>query len=178
MPSCHVFIATSLDGFIARDDGAIDWLAVPDAAGEDHGYERFLAGIDAIVMGRATYEQVVTFDPWPYAKPVTVLSATLAAAPVPQGLVGKVRVLDCTPEAALAVLEAEGCRRVYVDGGRLIQAFLRGGLVEELVITVLPVLLGSGRRLFGALGHDVALAHEETVAFPSGLVQSRYRVRR
>lgn len=176
MPSCHVFIATSLDGFIARKDGAIDWLLARDAGGEDHGYTRFIAGIDAIVMGRGSYEKVLEFDAWPYDRPVLVLSATLAGAPVPERLTGKVRVVDLSPGDALAMLQAEGCRRVYVDGGKLIQSFLRHGLVEDLVITVVPVLLGSGLPLFGALDAEISLAHEATVTFPSGLVQTRYRV--
>lgn len=178
MPTGHVFIATSLDGFIARPDGAIDWLIHRDTAGEDHGYERFMAGIDAIVMGRGSYETVREFDPWPYDRPVLVLSRTLAGEPVPERLAGRARVVDLSPEDALALLHAEGCRRVYVDGGRLIQSFLRRGLVEDLVITVVPVLLGSGRPLFGTLDADVPLAHEGTVSFPSGLVQTRYRVLR
>lgn len=176
MPSCHVFIAASLDGFIARQDGAIDWLLARDASGEDHGYEQFIAGIDAIVMGRGSYEKVQEFDPWPYERPVLVLSATLAGAPVPERLTRKVRVMDLSPEDALSMLHAEGCRRVYVDGGKVIQSFLRRGLIENMVITFVPVLLGSGRPLFGALEADLSLAHEATVSFPSGLVQTRYRV--
>ena len=176
MPSGHVFIAMSLDGFIARPDGAIDWLLARDASDEDHGYEQFIAGIDAIMMGRGTYEKVQEFDPWPYERPVLVLSATLAGSSVPARLQGKVRVVDLSPEDALSMLQAEGCRRVYVDGGKLIQSCLRRGLIEDMVITLVPVLLGNGRPLFGALEADLSLAHQATVSFPSGLVQTRYRV--
>lgn len=176
MPSCHVFIATSLDGFISRTDGSIDWLLARDTAGEDHGYDSFISGIDAIVMGRGTFEKVLEFDVWPYDRPVLVLSATLAKQPVPGALQGKVRVIDQSPEQALALLGSEGCKRVYVDGGQLIQSFLRQGLIADLVVTVVPVLLGAGRPLFGPLAADVALVHESTQAFASGLVQSRYRV--
>lgn len=178
MPDCQVFIATSLDGFIARTDGAIDWLLSLDAEGEDHGYERFIQGIDAIVMGRGTFETVREFEPWPYKHPVLVLSSTLTGAPLPERLTDNVRVVTLSPESALSLLHAEGCRRVYVDGGKVIQSFLRKGLISELVITVIPVLLGSGRPLFGPLEKDLALAHEETISFASGLVQSRYRVLR
>ena len=102
MPTCHVFIATSLDGYIARSDGSIDWLLARDTAGEDHGYDAFMAGIDALVMGRGTFEKVLEFDAWPYDKPVLVLSATLAGQPLPLELAGKVRVVDLSPQAALA----------------------------------------------------------------------------
>jgi dihydrofolate reductase len=176
MPSCHVFIATSLDGFIARQDGAIDWLLARDASEEDHGYEQFISTIDVIVMGRGSYEKVLEFDPWPYERPVLVLSATLAGSPVPERLAGKVRVVALSPADALSMLHSEGCRRVYVDGGQLIQSFLRLGLIDDLVITTVPVLIGGGRPLFGALEADLSLAHEATVSFPSGLVQTRYRV--
>jgi dihydrofolate reductase len=178
LPSCHVFIATSLDGFIARPAGDIGWLLARDTSDEDHGYTRFIEGIDAIVMGRGTYEKVLAFDAWPYEQPVVVLSGSLEKTSVPERLVGKVRILALSPEDTRATLSAEGCRRLYVDGGKLIQSFLRQGLIDDLVITVVPVLLGAGRPLFGALATDVSLAHEGTVSFPSGLVQTRYRVLR
>jgi len=178
MPTCHAFLATSLDGFIARPNGELDWLLSRDTAGEDHGYDRFIAGVDALVMGRGTFEKVLEFPAWPYQLPVLVLSATLAGRPLPAHLHGKVRVLDLSPEAALALLQGEGCRRLYVDGGKLLQSFLRRGLVDDLVLTIVPILLGSGRPLFGALDTDVPLVHEGTTSFPSGLVQSRYRVQR
>jgi dihydrofolate reductase len=176
MISGHVFIATSLDGFIARPDGAIDWLLAQDAVGEDHGYEAFIAEMDAIVMGRGTYEAVAAFDPWPYALPVLVLSGRLAGSSVPDRLQARVQFADLTPRAAMDRLQGDGVRRVYVDGGQIVQAFLRDGLIADMVLTQVPVLIGAGRRLFGPLTDDVALAHEKTRAFPSGLVQSRYRV--
>jgi len=170
----HVFIAASLDGFIAREDGDIGWLIERDDPAEDHGYEAFIADKDVILMGRGTYESIRDNTPWPYSRPVVVLSATLARTGQPAG--GQVRFLDAAPEQAMRALEAEGVRRVYVDGGRVVQSFLRAGLIADLVITSVPVLLGQGRRLFGALGGDIALVHEATRSFPSGLVQSRYRI--
>ncbi len=170
----HVFIATSLDGFIAREDGDIGWLIERDDPAEDHGYEAFIADKDVILMGRGTYESIRDVSPWPYSRPVVVLSAALARTGQPAG--GQVRFLDAAPEQAMRALEAEGVRRVYVDGGRVVQSFLRAGLIADLVITSVPVLLGQGRRLFGALGGDIALVHEATRSFPSGLVQSRYRI--
>lgn len=174
----HVFIATSLDGFIARPDGDIGWLLERDDPAEDHGYTRFIADKDAIVMGRGCYEKILTMGDWAYERPVLVLSRQLAGTPVPGTLRGKVRFSDCTPAQAMAQLEAEGVRRVYVDGGQLVQSFLRDGLITDLVVTTVPVLIGAGRPLFGGLPRDVSLALESSRHFPSGLVQSSYRVLR
>lgn len=172
----HVFIATSLDGYIARPDGDIRWLLERDDPREDHGYTAFIADKDAIVMGRGSYDMVATFDTWPYDRPVIVLSRQLAGAPVPDGLRGKVRFVDLTPMEALRALEREGARRVYVDGGRVVQAFLRAGLIADMVITTVPVLIGAGRPLFGELPHDRDLVLVDSRSFPSGLVQSTYRL--
>jgi dihydrofolate reductase len=172
----HVFIAASLDGFIARDDGGIEWLLEYDASGEDHGYDAFIRDIDAIIMGRGTFETVRDMKPWFYTRPVLVLSTTLAETPAPAELAGKVRFTEKSPQQAMAMLEAEGCRRVYVDGGRIIQSFLREGLISDLVVTRVPLLLGSGRPLFGPVSRDIHLAHASTHPFPSGLVQSTYRI--
>jgi dihydrofolate reductase len=172
-----VFIAASLDGFIAREDGAIDWLAQRHAripAGEDCGYAAFMAGIDRIVMGRRSFEQVLTFEPWPYDRPVTVLSRRGVA--VPPALQDRVTVSAEAPRALLDRLGAEGVACVYVDGGLLIQDFLREGLVDELTVTTIPVLLGAGRPLFGALPHDVDLELTASRAWDFGFVQSRWRV--
>ncbi|WER45621.1 dihydrofolate reductase family protein [Cupriavidus sp. WKF15] len=174
----HVFIATSLDGFIARPDGDIGWLLERDDPAEDHGYPDFIADKDTIVMGRGCYEKVLTMGEWAYDKPVLVLSRKLAGTPVPETLQGKVRFSDRTPADTMSQLEATGVRRVYVDGGQLVQSFLRDGLIADLVVTTVPVLIGTGRPLFGALLHDVSLALESSRHFPSGLVQSTYRVLR
>lgn len=176
MVTGHVFIATSLDGFIARQDGDIDWLLAHDQAGEDHGYDDFIADIDAIVMGRGTYEAVQGMGDWFYSRPVLVLSSQLARQAVPPELSGKVRFCNETPERAMAMLHAEGVRRAYVDGGRVIQSFLSLGMISDMVITRVPILLGTGRPLFGGAERDVALEHQSTRSFPSGLVQSHYRV--
>lgn len=176
MPTGHVFIATSLDGYIARPEGDIDWLLQRDDPHEDHGYDDFIADKDAIVMGRGSYEQVATFDTWPYDRPVLVLSQRLAGTPVPDALRGKVRFADLAPADAMRLLEQDGARRVYVDGGRVVQAFLRAGLIADMVVTTVPVLLGTGRPLFGTLDGDRDLALVATRGFPSGLVQSTYRL--
>lgn len=172
----HVFIATSLDGFIARKDGNIDWLLSRDDPDEDHGYQDFIKDIDGLVMGRGSFEGVLAFDPWPYDKPVIVLSKTLASSPVPDHLTGRVRFVDMTPSAAMKMLAAEGWRRVYVDGGQIVQSFLREGLIADMVVTRIPVLMGEGRQLFGPVDRDIPLTHVMTKTFPSGLVQSNYRL--
>lgn len=176
--SCSVFIATSLDGFIARSDGSIDWLNQANHAvtpGEDCGYGCFMADVDVLVMGRNTFEQVLGFDAWPYGtKEVIVL--TRRDISLPSHLPPCVSVSRETPEALVARLAARGVRKIYVDGGQTIQGFLAAGLIEELTITVIPVLLGAGKPLFGPLSADVHLRHESTTAFDFGFVQNRYRV--
>lgn len=176
MTTAHVFIATSLDGYIARHDGDIEWLLQRDDPAEDHGYNDFIADKDMIVMGRGCYEKVLTFDTWHYTLPVLVLSGQLAGTPVPERLQGKVRFADLAPAAAMAQLAREGVRRVYLDGGQLVQSFLREGLVADMVVTTVPVLIGGGRPLFGALERDIGLQLVSSKAFASGLVQSAYRV--
>jgi dihydrofolate reductase len=167
-----VFIATSLDGYIARLDGGLDWLP-PD--GEPHGYDEFMATVDAIVIGRKTLETVLAFDGWPYGeKPVVVLSTTMRELKVPQGAVCD---LMCgAPEEIVARLTQRGFHHLYVDGGVTIQGFLRAGLIQRLIITRIPVLLGSGFPLFGYLSKDVWLKHVATRWYPSGMVQSEYEV--
>jgi dihydrofolate reductase len=167
-----VFIGTSVDGFIARTNGELDFL--PPGGGEPHGYEEFMDTVDALVIGRKTFETVLAFDTWPYgAKPVFVLSTRqLAHAPV--GAV--VEHMSGDPAEIASRLDARGIRHVYVDGGVTIQRFLRAGLIQRLIITRVPVLIGDGVPLFGTLPHDIQLRHIATRHYPSGLVQSEYHV--
>lgn len=175
LPEGIVFIATSLDGFIAREDGDIEWLTSRGSSDEDYGYYDFSDSIDVLVMGRNSFEKVLTFDTWPYGdKPVIVLSSRPLS--VPEALKSKVEVRSLEPLQLMESLSSSGVRRVYVDGGITIQRFLRAGLIDEMIITTIPVLIGSGIPLFGALEEDVSLTHVETKAYPDGLVQSRYRV--
>lgn len=167
-----VFIATSLDGFIARPNGQLDWL--PAGGGEEHGYEAFIASVDALVIGRNTYETVLGFDRWAYGqKPVFVLS-TRPLAPAPAGAV--VEHMSGAPAKIVSQLTGRGIGHVYVDGGITIQRFLQAGLIQRLIITRVPVLLGSGIPLFGPLGRDIRLEHVGTRQYASGLVQSEYVV--
>lgn len=175
MSTAHVFIGTSLDGFIAKPDGDIAWLLERSDPAEDHGYMTFIADKDAVVMGRGTYEKVLTFDVWPYQLPVVVLSRQLADTSVPEHLQGKVRFSRQTPEQLMEQLAAENLQRIYVDGGQLIQSFLRAGLVHEMILSTMPVLIGEGRRLFGDVNQDMDWRLLSSQSFPSGLVQSRYQ---
>lgn len=176
-PRTSVYIATSLDGFIARKNGDVDWLE-HDSGGEDYGFHAFISTVDRLVMGRNSYEKVLSFDVgWPYAVPVVVLSRTLSNADIPDDLPGKVEISSATPTELVAQLGAAGAQHLYIDGGKVIQAFLREGLIDEVIISRLPVLLGEGIPLFGPLDRDIMLVHLETTAFASGLVQSRYRIK-
>lgn len=168
-----VFIGTSVDGFIARPDGSLDFL--PPGGGEEHGYTAFMASVDALVIGRGTFETVLAFPEWPYGdKPVVVLSSRPLDLSKVRG--GVVEQMSGPPAEIVARLEARGLRHVYVDGGITIQRFLRAGLIQRLIITRVPVLIGAGIPLFGALDADVRLQHVATRHYPSGLVQSEYTV--
>ena len=167
-----VFVGTSVDGFIARPNGDLDFL--PPGGGEPHGYNEFIATVDAIVIGRKTYETVLGMQEWPYSdKRVVVLSSRqldLSAAR------GGVEQLAGLPADILTQLAASATRHVYVDGGLTIQGFLRAGLIQRLVITRVPVLIGDGIPLFGTLPRDLHLRHVNTRQYASGLVQSEYQL--
>ena len=178
MVTGQVYIAASLDGLIARRDGDLDWLMKQATAGEDYGYDAFLDSVDGLVMGRGSYEKVLTFGDWPYPKPVVVLSRSLSPADLREDLAGKVRILDAAPAEIMKALSEEGWGRAYIDGGQVIQAFLRDGLISDMTLTRIPILLGDGIPLFGPLDRDIDLRHVETKAYASGLVRSRYEVRR
>jgi dihydrofolate reductase len=168
-----VFIATSLDGFIARKNGDLDWLPAADEDGEDYGYKEFISSVDLLVMGRHTYEEVLTFGSWPYQdKKVIVLSSGYPH--LPKELKDKVEVLNLTPRDLINTLTDKGIRHVYLDGGRTIQLFLKEGLVDEITITTIPVLIGEGLSLFGPLQQDIQFQLLESKHFDNGFVQSKY----
>lgn len=168
-----VFVGTSVDGFIARPNGDLDFL--PAGGGEPHGYDEFMATVDALVIGRKTFDTVRAFPEWPYGdKRVVVLSSRpLDLSGVPGGVVEQ---MAGSPAEIVSKLAASGAHHLYVDGGITIQGFLRAGLVERLVITRVPVLIGDGISLFGALPHDLRLRHVATEQYPSGLVKTEYQV--
>jgi len=167
-----VFIGTSLDGFIARSDGSLDFLS--PVGDEPHGFEEFIASVDALVMGRKTYDIVLEFGSWPYGeKPVFVLSSADIKVP-PRGAI--VERMHGNPRDIASEIATRSIEHIYVDGGVTIQQFLRAGLIQRLVITRVPVLIGSGIPLFGDLEHDISLRHVETRQFTNGLVQSEYEI--
>jgi dihydrofolate reductase len=179
-PQVEVFIATSLDGFIARTDGSLDWLMQAQAAapaGEDFGYAHFIAGIDALVMGRQTFETVLGFEPWPYGeRPVWVMSRQ-PALHIPDSVRPTVQHSRATAATLLQRLALQGVRRVCLDGGQLVQAFLFEDLVDRMTVTTVPLLLGQGRRPWGPLPGDRAWTLEASRQWDCGFVQSRYQRR-
>lgn len=171
-----IFIATSLDGFIARENGSIDWLeGWGGDMGEDYGYRAFMETVDALVMGRHTYEQVLTFGEWPYEeKPVVVL--THRPLTVPDHLAGRFEVMSGSPVEVVQELTRRGANQLYIDGGKTIQDFLNAGFIQRIILTRIPVLIGTGIPLFGPITHDIALDHITTRQYPDGLVQSEYAI--
>ena len=168
-----VFVGASVDGFIARPNDDLDFL--PEGGGEPHGYDEFIASVDALVIGRKTFEKVMSFAAWPYGdKRVVVLSSR----PVDLSSVvgGVVEQMAGSPSEIVSQLAASGAQHIYVDGGITIQRFLRAGLIQRLVITRVPVLIGEGIPLFGSLPSDIRLSHVATRHYPSGLVQSEYHI--
>lgn len=171
--SVSVFIGTSVDGFIARPNGDLDFL--PFGGGEPHGYDEFIASVDALVIGRKTFETVLAFPAWPYGdKRVVVLSSRPLDLSVARGAV--VEQMSGPPAEIVSKLAASGAQHLYVDGGITIQRFLQAGLVQRLIITRVPVLIGDGIPLFGTLARDVRLRHIATQQYPSGLVKSEYHI--
>jgi len=171
-----VFIATTVDGYIARENGNIDWLSTKESSSsEDYGYQDFISSVDALVMGRNTYELVLSFDSWPYGdKPVIVLSSRQLE--IPENIAGTVSVMSATPGEIVQRLAGRGYQHLYIDGGKTIQGFIKEGLIQKFIITKVPILIGSGISLFGTLPHDIRLRHLETRYFDNGFVQSRYEV--
>ncbi len=194
-PKCSVYIGSSLDGFIARKDGSFDFLdfdspnerasdersndsGAEDSDAEDYGFAEFMSDVDLLLMGRHTFEVLLTFgeDEWIYGDtPLTVLSSTLGPEAIPAHLEGRVKIASGEPAEILEELAEKGVQHVYVDGGITVQSFIAAGLIDEITIGIIPVLIGDGIPLFGPLGSDVRLQHIGTRSFPSGLVQVKYR---
>ncbi|MEO8217943.1 MAG: dihydrofolate reductase family protein [Acidobacteriota bacterium] len=166
-----VFVGISVDGFIARTNGDFDFL--PTDGGVPNGYEEFMATVDSLVIGRHTFDVVRKFGEWPYGtKPLVILSSR--PLPDTDSMPASVEWMSGDPAEIVSVLEARGIAHIYVDGGITIQRFLRSNLITSIIITRVPVLIGEGIPLFGALQHDVLLRHVHTKQLAGGLVQSEY----
>jgi dihydrofolate reductase len=162
-----VFVGVSVDGYMARADGTFDFLDA--GGGEPHGYDEFIATVDALVIGRKTYELVLTFPEWPYGEKRVV---ALSSKPI----AGRAEWMSGEPAEIVAKMAASGSTSLYVDGGDTIQRFLRAGVVDRLIVTRVPILIGSGIALFGALPRDVRLRHVATQSYPGGMVKTEYLI--
>jgi dihydrofolate reductase len=172
-PTTVVYIATSLDGYISREDGSIDWLVPFEDAQALQRFESFLSTVNAVVMGRNTFLHVLSFGQWPYHEiPVYVLSKSLNKLSESSPLT--IHLRNCSPGELLAELSSTNFRRIYVDGGRTIIGFFDEDLIDELTITRIPIILGSGRTLFGPVPYDLKYQHVSTKVFPTGIVQTKY----
>jgi dihydrofolate reductase len=167
-----VFVGTSVDGFIAQPNGALDFL--PPGGGEPHGYDEFIAGIDALVIGRKTFDTVLAFPSWPYGKKrVVVLSSRPLDLSTAKGAV--IEQMAGPPAEIVSKLAATGAHHLYIDGGITVQGFLRAGLIQRIIITRVAVLIGEGIPLFSTLPQDIKLRHVATKHYASGLVKTEYR---
>ncbi|WP_299598882.1 dihydrofolate reductase family protein [uncultured Tateyamaria sp.] len=176
MTTGHIMMAMTLDGFVARKDHSLDWLMKQKTDGEDHGFAEFQRSIDVIVMGSGSFRTVLDFEQWPYEKRVIVLSKTLDQRDIPSPLAEKVEISSHTPQTLMSSLSARNFKRAYVDGGAVIQSFLKEGLICDMKITIVPILIGEGIRIFGDLLHDIDLTLEGSKQFQSGLVDLTYSI--
>jgi len=169
-----VYIATSIDGYISDKNGGIDWLdTIPIPANIDMGYDKFMSQIDALVMGRITFETVCGFDiDWPYQKPVFILSNTLTE--VPEKYVDKVKIIKGPLTEVLKQIHLKGFYKLYIDGGTTIQSFLKEDLIDFMIITKIPILLGGGSPLFKLMTKPLDFKHLKTEVFLNQIVQSQY----
>ena len=172
------FLATSLDGFIARTDGGLDWLDSYGSEVEgDCGFGDFLSSVDALVMGRKTFLAVCQTGQWVYGEtPVFVASATLTSQDIPEELRHRVILTRKNPQDITKFFKDQGKRRIYVDGGQLLQSFLKEGLLNQIILTVVPKILGAGISLWGESGEECSLKHLKTLIFSPGLVQNHYEI--
>ncbi len=168
-----VFIATTIEGNIARKNGDIDWLeSIENPDNNDFGYNDFISTIDAIIMGKNTFEKVLSFEKWPYLIPVYVLSKTLKE--IPSDLNDKVKIINGNLTEIIKMLNNKGYENIYIDGGKTIQSFLKENLIDEIIITIIPILIGKGIKLFGDLNDDLKFTLKNTTVFKNGLTQLHY----
>jgi len=168
----YVFVAKSLDGYIAKKDGSTDWLNIPNPNKTDYGYYDFTKKIDAIVMGRLSFEKALTYKPYPYDKPVFVLSNTLKKVPI--NLQDNVEIVNGDLYDIITYIKSKGYQNLYIDGGSTIQSFINENLIDEITLTTLPVLLGNGIPLFKETNNILYYKHKETIVYENGVVKTVY----
>jgi dihydrofolate reductase len=169
----YIYIAQSLDGYIAGPGGNLDWLNnILNPTNDDFGFSNFIKEIDALVMGRHTFEMVHSFGKWPYTKPVYVVSSSLKS--VPDELAEKAQIINASPAEIVQSLKNNGMSNLYIDGGSLIQSFISENLIDKFIITTVPVLLGGGVKLFGQLDSLVNLKFEKSEIILGQLVKNYY----
>jgi len=170
-----VFIAASLDGYIADKDGGLDWLnSIPNPDNIDMGYGEFTSRIDALIMGRTTFETVCSYDiDWPYLKPVFVLSNTLTE--ISEKFKDKAQLVKGPLINILEQIHQKGLYRLYIDGGATIQSFLREDLIDEMIITIIPILLGGGSPLFSDLPTELDFECTESKVYLNKIAQNHFR---
>ena len=169
-PRTSVYIAVSLDGYIARSDGRLDWLQQMETPGEDYGYGSFFSSVDSVIVGRSTWEHATGFSPWPYEGKHVVVLTSRPAEPTR----GEV-IASGGFDKLLSTLHAADLRHVQFDGGKVIRQALAARVVDDLTVSIVPRLLGNGIRLFGRGLPDLRLQLVGSETYPSGLVQLRYR---
>ena len=178
MTTGHIMMAMSLDGFVARPDHTLDWLNKQNTDGEDHGFVEFQDSMDMIVMGSGSFRTVSGFGGWGYSIPGIIMSRSMTNDDLPEDIRDQVEVTSLEPAALMASLAERGIKRVYVDGGAIIQSFIKADLIEDMRITMVPILLGEGIRIFGTNEKDMDLELVSATPFPSGLVDLVYTVKR
>ena len=172
-----VFIAQSVDGFIAREDGDIKWLEEIGPTEENVGYEDFIASVDALVMGKNSFLKVLTFGFWPYEGiDVFVMSRSLKEGDIPDEFKSKIYILKEGPRSVCEYLENKGKKHLYIDGGQIIQAFIREKLIQQMIVTTIPVLIGKGIPLFGHVSGDIQLKLNFSKKFQNDMIQNSYKL--
>jgi dihydrofolate reductase len=171
-----IYIACSIDGFIGKKDGNIDWLInIPNENNSDYGFGEFIKRIDGMIMGRRTFEKIMEMNlkEWPYTKPVFVLSSTLKN--VPDNLQGKAEIVHGNINEIVSILNNRGINNIYIDGGKTIQSFLKNDLIDEMIISVISILLGEGIPLFGEIRREIPFALEKSEYIDKNIVMHYYR---
>jgi dihydrofolate reductase len=157
-----VYCACSIDGFIAKNDGNIDWLLnIPNEENSDYGFSELMKRIDGIIMGRNTFEKILemNLNEWQYTKPVFVLSSKLKE--MPNELKGKAEIINDGIENILEKLRNRNMDNFYIDGGKTIQSFLKKDLIDEMIISTIPIILGDGIPLFGKINKEIKFRHKK-----------------